>query len=143
MFPRAVSDIIITGRAAGATRRQVLTTVLRPYESGMRGPDVHLGDHAISSMALIFHELATNASKYGALSAESGRVELSWSLDGEDLSITWNEIGGPAVSEPASEGFGSSLVRSTVSRNNGHVTWRWLPDGMIVSIAVAAATLLQ
>jgi two-component sensor histidine kinase len=74
MFPRAVSDIIITGRAAGATRRQVLTTVLRPYESGMRGPDVHLGDHAISSMALIFHELATNASKYGALSAESGRV---------------------------------------------------------------------
>src|SRR5206468_6475534 len=95
MFPRAVSDIIITGRAAGATRRQVLTTVLRPYESGMRGPDVHLGDHAISSMALIFHELATNASKYGALSAESGRVELSWSLDGEDLSITWNEIGGP------------------------------------------------
>ncbi|UFZ03134.1 GAF domain-containing protein [Bradyrhizobium ontarionense] len=132
------------GKISGVTLRQVLATVLRPYEHVlMNGPDVHLGDHATNSMALIFHELATNATKYGALSTERGTVELSWSVKGDELSVVWKETGGPVVSEPASEGFGTSLVRSTVSRHDGRMIWRWFPEGLSISINIPTANLVR
>jgi two-component sensor histidine kinase len=131
------------GRISGVSLRQVLVKVLRPYDHVlMSGPDNHLGDQATSSMALIFHELATNATKYGALSAEGGTVELNWSIEGHELSIEWKETGGPAVLEPVSEGFGTSLVRSTVSRHGGRMVWQWPPEGLIVSIKAPTASLV-
>ncbi|MGJ5175848.1 sensor histidine kinase [Bradyrhizobium oligotrophicum] len=132
------------GKMSGASLQQVLATVLRPYERVLlTGPDVRLGDHATNSMALIFHELATNATKYGALSAERGIVELSWSVESEQLSIVWKETGGPAVAEPAIAGFGTSLVRSTVSRHGGQMTWQWLPEGLTITIDVATTSLVR
>lgn len=66
-------------------------------------------------MALTAHELATNATKYGALSNDAGRVRISWHLakaaDGrQDLSFVWQECGGPSVSEPKTKAFGSRLI---------------------------------
>ncbi|MGC2775980.1 MAG: HWE histidine kinase domain-containing protein [Bradyrhizobium sp.] len=132
------------GKISGVTLRQVLATVLRPYGHAlMKGPDVHLGDHATNSMAVIFHELATNATKYGALSTERGTIALKWSMEADELNIEWKETGGPAVSEPAREGFGTTLVRSTVNRHGGRMIWRWLPEGLIVSIDTPTANLVS
>ena len=72
------------------------------------------------TLAMVLHELATNAVKYGALSTPAGRVDLSWELDGGEgprrLHISWDETGGPAVEKPARRGFGTQLVERAVEK---------------------------
>jgi two-component sensor histidine kinase/CheY-like chemotaxis protein len=78
------------------------------------GPEVALTPAAAQSLGMAFHELATNAAKYGALSNDAGVVAISWRLErpakAEQLTIAWQETGGPLVTPPASEGFGSSVI---------------------------------
>ncbi len=132
------------GQRSGVDLHQVMDTVLRPYEgAAVDGPHISLGNHATNSMALIFHELATNAAKYGALSDEKGNVRLHWSADGETLSIEWKELGGPAVAKPSSTGFGTTLVESTISRHGGHMVCHWLPEGLVVSMTFPIASLAR
>ncbi|HLG85032.1 MAG TPA: HWE histidine kinase domain-containing protein [Bradyrhizobium sp.] len=132
------------GGTSGVSLQRLVETVLRPYERAvMKGPDVGLGDHATNSMALIFHELATNAAKYGALSSENGTVRLTWSVENDRLNIEWKECGGPAVAEPSSKGFGTSLMQSTVSRHGGQMSCHWLPDGLLVSMDFPIASLAR
>jgi two-component sensor histidine kinase/PAS domain-containing protein len=77
-----------------------------------QGPDIEMGPRATLSTSLILHELATNAMKYGALSNDTGRVELAWDIkEGPTFQMTWSEIGGPSVEQPTSKGFGSRLIR--------------------------------
>ena len=75
------------------------------------GQDIRIGDKAVLSLSLLVHELATNAQKYGALSAQSGYVDLRWDVQGDDLVIRWIERGGPPVAEPIDTGLGSRLIR--------------------------------
>jgi len=87
------------------------------------GPSVALPERIAGGLALAFHELATNAVKYGALSVETGAVSLTWALTsiagGKILNIKWTETGGPPASPPAKEGFGSLVVRQSVVRETG------------------------
>lgn len=100
-----------------------MRAIARPYEVDgahprivARGPDVALGDHATNGVALVLHELATNAAKYGALSRDGGTVAVSWTIEGPELVLTWQEQGGPLVGgAPATLGFGSHLVKETVA----------------------------
>jgi PAS domain S-box-containing protein len=83
------------------------------------GPQMWLPQRAAISLAMVFHELATNAVKYGALSNESGSVSIRWSVDGEkpseqNLTVEWAETGGPPVRTPTDRGFGSRLIERTV-----------------------------
>ncbi|QRI63903.1 PAS domain S-box protein [Shinella sp. PSBB067] len=84
------------------------------------GPEVHLGPQAALSFAMVFHELLTNASKYGALSNAKGHVEITWGIERRDAAETlvtcWREIGGPRIanSEPDRKGFGSRLIVSSL-----------------------------
>jgi two-component system CheB/CheR fusion protein len=97
------------------------------------GPDVTLPAQAASSVALIVHELATNAIKYGALSTETGRVELTWSVaPGKKLSLLWQERGGPPVKAPERRGFGSTLIERGVG--GGKVERVFAPDGVTCRI---------
>lgn len=85
----------------------------------IRGPQVLVHAHTAQTLALVFHELATNAAKYGSLSVVSGRVEVNWELallDGDDerFRLTWKEIGGPRVAPPVSKGFGSAIITSVI-----------------------------
>lgn len=84
-----------------------------PFE--VEGPAISCSDRASSGMALIFHELATNSFKYGALSAVEGRVAISWEIVDSMLHLQWIERGGPPIlSPPSRTGFGSRLMQRTV-----------------------------
>jgi two-component sensor histidine kinase len=108
-----------------------------------QGPKVACGSHAINAIALVFHELATNAAKYGALSEEAGFVDVRWQLAGDDLRLHWTEHGGPPLAgPPGREGFGSALVRSTVTGQlGGSLTHDWAPEGLRVTLALPLARL--
>jgi two-component sensor histidine kinase len=98
----------------------LLAVLLGPYDEKRAGAgrvhvsvleDVHVGNIAATSLALIVHELATNSIKYGALSAPNGRLDVSFSTDDDVVSIAWTESGGAPVSAPTGpSGFGSKLV---------------------------------
>ena len=89
----------------------------------LTGPDLAVTPAAAQSFGMAFHELATNAAKYGALSNDVGAVTITWRLDGEGaeqrLTIEWREVGGPTVSPPVSKGFGSTVIGPMVRSGLG------------------------
>jgi CheY-like chemotaxis protein len=94
------------------------------------------------SVALIVHELATNAAKYGALSGETGRVSLSWRLDKGRLRLSWTESDGPRISKPKSKGFGAKIIEASLNRPRGDdATFLWLPNGLSCDIVLALTPL--
>lgn len=102
------------------------------------GPRVPIAGNAVTSFALLLHEFATNATKYGALSALGGRVAVGWSLDGETLQLTWREEGGPPVNgAPRYEGFGSVLAANTVKHQfNGDIAREWRREGLVIRLSI-------
>jgi light-regulated signal transduction histidine kinase (bacteriophytochrome)/CheY-like chemotaxis protein len=104
----------------GGSLRELLEAELMPYRAGsagftLDGPDVVLDARAYSVMALVFHELATNAAKYGAFSATSGHVDVAWTVTPDNAcDVRWTERDGPAVSQPKRDGFGTVLVDRSV-----------------------------
>jgi two-component sensor histidine kinase len=117
----------------------IVTAILRPYAPAatvLDGPAVHVGEHATNSIALIVHEMATNAAKYGSLSTDEGRIAVRWSIDKGNLELVWKEMGGPPPAEPIATGFGTSLVSDTVSRHGGTIITVWQSDGVHVEIKV-------
>jgi two-component sensor histidine kinase len=112
-----------------------------PARFSVEGQHVPCGDHAINGVALVFHELTTNALKYGALSNEHGRVEVTWTVGDEDLNLTWRERGGPVLAvAPTTKGFGSTLVRNTiVSQFGGALDSDWGEDGLTVTMRLPLA----
>ena len=100
------------------------------------GADVSLSPEVTLSLALILHELGTNAAKYGALSQPGGRVSLTWVANNEGLTLTWSEPGGPAVRQPERRGFGSELIESGVGDGSAQVVWR--PEGVLWTVKINA-----
>jgi two-component sensor histidine kinase len=102
--------------------RQILEPYVRvgPERLPMRGPALLLPTLIATSLCMVLNELATNAAKYGALSGDRGRVELTWTLAGDAenrlLEMTWQEIDGPPVTSSAQAGFGMRLIEGLVRR---------------------------
>jgi PAS domain S-box-containing protein len=106
----------------------------------IEGAAVWLAPRAALALALALHELGTNAAKYGALSAESGRVTIGWAVEGNRLRLVWKESGGPAVVEPKRRGFGSRLIeRGIQSDLGGPATILFEPDGLCCRIEASLA----
>ncbi|MFC6791020.1 sensor histidine kinase [Methylobacterium komagatae] len=108
-------DILLAGRRDAADLAEVVRGSLGLHADGperfrLEGPSLHIGPGAALSLALLLHELATNAVKYGALSNEQGRVDVEWTDDGTFLRLSWREIGGPVVKVPTRKGFGTRLI---------------------------------
>ncbi|OYX05642.1 MAG: histidine kinase [Caulobacter vibrioides] len=120
---------------AGAGLRQILLQELAPYGAervAMNGPDVHLPARVALSLGMVFHELATNAAKYGAL-AQAGKLVLTWSVQNDALRFDWRETGGPPVATPERRGFGSRLIeRSIAGELRGRVEADYAPGGLVV-----------
>ena len=95
----------------------------------LNGIDVPIGGNAVTNLALLLHELATNAAKYGALSNETGAIQIDCSMDNGALLLVWTERGGPAIDgQPDSEGFGGVLSRRIVSSHfGGEMSKEWTP----------------
>lgn len=104
----------------------------------IQGDDVALGDRSATALALVMHEQATNAMKYGGLSSETGTVTLTGRLDGETYGLTWTEAGGPAVAGPPTrQGFGTVLAeRSVAGQLDGTLVQDWSPGGLVMTLAV-------
>src|SRR5690606_13429524 len=105
----------------------------------LEGPEVPVGRSALTSLALLLHEFATNAAKYGALSTPHGRIEVTWRLDDDRLRLTWTERGGPPVAGPAAyEGFGTMLAQRTVTAQlNGEISREWQPEGLVLHLTAS------
>ncbi len=131
--PAKVSDIVLLTVEAGAG-----ADVARVK---LDGPGFLLNPEVALALTMIIHELTTNAIKYGALSNDDGQVRVAWDVaEHEDhyaFSLTWRERGGPKVSPPGHEGFGSKLIRSGISSRRGkEVEMRYEPDGVVCVLKV-------
>ncbi len=134
----------------GASLRTLLETEFGPYLTPasrvlLDGPEVHLAPKPAVVLGMAFHELATNAAKYGALSALSGRVRVDWTLknrgEGSTLTIEWCELDGPALEAPSSPGFGSRLLRQTITHElAGRLDLRFEREGVCCTIAIPIET---
>ena len=139
-----VHDVLTRESWHGAGLREVADRALAPFTEAagrtvIDGPSVWLQPGGALTMALIFHELATNATKYGALSRPDGRVALDWTYDAETraLRLTWTESGGPPVTPPTRRGFGSRLIeRSLRGEMKGAATMDYRPDGLVCVMEV-------
>ena len=102
-----------------------------------------MSDRAATPVALVFHELATNSMKYGALADDDGQVDLAISRKADMVTFKWSENGGPVISAPPSEsGFGSKLVEMSVTQQLGGTLERlWLPTGLQIDMEVEASRL--
>jgi len=101
------------------------------------GPQTMLAPDAAQAIAITLHELATNAAKYGALSAPNGQVRLEWShaADGR-LRLRWTETGGPVAQGPTRKGLGSRIIEQMMVQQKGKVRFDWRNDGLICEITL-------
>jgi PAS domain S-box-containing protein len=146
----AAADLVLAGNHMSVEIGAIIRATLAPFteENANRyrieGPAIQLSEPTGGGLALAVHELATNAIKYGALSAPDGNVSIGWTCvpvtDGERVIIEWKEHGGPKPVAPEKEGFGSRVIKSVPAREkNGEVAIEYQPDGLYCRIAFVKA----
>lgn len=141
----ATHDLLSQSDWREASIHELVRAELAPYldEDGMRismgGPDISLPPNEALSLGLAIHELATNAAKYGSLSAERGTVRVTWALHSPEVAeIVWQEVGGPAVSPPTRRGFGVELIERIVAQElDSKVDLEFLPTGVRCRLRVS------
>jgi PAS domain S-box-containing protein len=128
----------------------LLDELMAPYRRGGRarveieGVDCPIGARAATPLALVFHELATNSAKYGALSSEDGTVRLATEFDRDAglVQVRWHERGGPPPASEPGEGFGSRLVRMSIEGQlDGRIERRWTPEGLDIELSIPLKSL--
>ncbi|WP_332817406.1 PAS domain S-box protein [Sphingopyxis sp.] len=129
----------------------LIDAIIAPYSADNRitvdGPELLLGGRSVTHIALLLHELATNAAKYGSLSVPEGRLAVRVESGGSDILLRWEESGGPqptasgGETRPEAEGFGTRLEKGIAATLKASVDRDWRPNGLIVSIVVPRAVL--
>jgi two-component sensor histidine kinase len=129
------------GRAA--LLGDLFSVLLAPYDdtaafSGrirVAVPRMGVGEQAATTLALVVHELATNSLKYGALSSETGTLDISGSSDDNEVVLTWTERGGPHVAfHEEGAGYGSKLLNRSVAGLGGSISTEWFTEGIVVTL---------
>ena len=132
-------------RWTGAELHKLSRRSLPPYlqdgdgRARIDGPTLLLQPDMAQAIAIVLHELATNAAKYGALSVPDGHVQVEWSrtVDGR-LVLRWTETDGPLVEPPARRGFGTRVIEGMISQLNGKIRFDWRAEGLACEIALPA-----
>lgn len=126
-------DLIARVDGSGCDIKDLLISELGPYghvRFNLNGSPLFLPDKLAVSLALIFHELATNAGKYGAFSSSRGFLQVSWSVTDDRLNIIWDETEGPAVASVGEAGFGTKLLKSALGPFDGKTEITFLKTGV-------------
>ncbi len=144
----AANELLTAARWRGASVAHLAAAELggiAPGQTRWEGPELFLTPRGANALALALHELATNALKFGALSADSGRVEVRWTkLADGGFELIWIETGGPSVVEPAHRGFGSTLLDQVTGRElNGTVKVDYRSGGVRVRLRAGAMALVE
>lgn len=111
-------------------------------EVRIAGDDIPVRGAAVTSMALLLHELATNAAKHGALSTPSGSIDIGCAVDDGRFVLEWVERGGPPT-QFEGEGFGSILLRTVIDSQGGAMTRDVRPDGLAITLSFARERLVE
>lgn len=150
-----VHDLLSQAAWEGASLADVVQRTLAPHIPAtdvarlvIEGPDVRLGPNAAVTLAMAFHELATNAAKYGALSLDTGRVKVRWRADDPQaphlIKLDWEESGGPPVAIPVRRGFGSRFIESGLAREfDGSVELDFAPGGVCCRMRIPLSVKLR
>jgi len=128
----ATNDLLVKSNWHSASLREILIFEFAPYGLSrfrLHGDDVDCPSALAVFLALVIHELATNAVKYGALSKADGRIDITWTDVSGQLTLEWIEIGGPELTAPKREGFGTTLLRSGARQFRGTVDCRFERTG--------------
>ena len=142
-----VHRLFVATRWAGADIETLIKDELAPYARAAEkrvdtvGPKHLLEPMTAQSIAVIVHELATNAAKYGALSVPDGHVQVDWSCGPNGrLILRWTETGGPTVKSPTRKGFGTRVIENMIKGEKGETRFDWRPDGLACEIAIGEMT---
>jgi PAS domain S-box-containing protein len=141
-------DLLTQSNWEAVTTVEVVDRALRPFlnerEAQIKtsGPTLQLSSNKALLIAMLLHELGTNAVKYGALSTTSGVVELTWKEVGPAamLEVLWRETGGPLVVPPTHKGFGSLLIERAVAADKGSAKLEFKASGLTCSISLPGST---
>jgi two-component sensor histidine kinase len=130
-------------RWQGAHIERLVSEEMAPYRGAgtsrvsIGGPPVFLSAEKAQNLALALHELATNSAKYGALSAANGVLKVSWQSEPDGMTLHWQESGGPPVTAPASQGFGTKILNASIKHQlGGNVTWDWQSSGLHCTLQI-------
>lgn len=139
-------QLLVNGGWEGMLLADLLEGELQPFREEdrgaitLRGPRVVLSSTQAQALGMAFHELSTNAAKYGAFAHPDGRLEVRWALEGGNLKIQWHEDGLENVTAPSSIGFGSRIIEEVMPMQlEGDVTRQFEPSGLRCSIVVPMA----
>jgi len=129
----AVDDLVARVDGSGCDIKDLLISELGPYghvRFTLNGSPLFLPAKLAVSLALVFHELATNAAKYGAFSSLRGLLQVSWSVSDDRLNVTWDETEGPPIETIGAAGFGTRLLKSALTAFDGKIEVAFLRTGV-------------
>jgi two-component sensor histidine kinase len=129
----AADDLVARVDGTGCDIKDLLISELGPYghvRFTLNGSPLFLPAKLAVSLALVFHELATNAAKYGAFSSLRGLLQVSWSVSDDRLNVTWDETEGPPVETIGAAGFGTRLLKSALTAFDGKIEVAFLRTGV-------------
>jgi two-component sensor histidine kinase len=143
-------DLLLQARWANADLANTIRGATEPYDNrgggrfSISGPDIKITSGAVIALAMTLNELCTNTTKFGALSVPGGSVDIAWNVDEEkrQLKMTWSEKGGPSVSSPSRNSFGTRLIGSLGQQLKGQVKLDYAPTGFVYALDVPMASLV-
>jgi two-component sensor histidine kinase/CheY-like chemotaxis protein len=143
-------DLLLQARWANADLANTIRGATAPYDGegqgrfSISGPDIKITSGAVIALAMTLNELCTNTTKFGALSVPGGSIDIAWSVDDEKqrLQMTWSEKGGPAVSAPSRQSFGTRLIGSLGQQLKGQVKLAYEPTGFVYALNVPMTSLV-
>jgi PAS domain S-box-containing protein len=137
------NSLIVESRWSNIDLLSLVHEETKPFDGRIEvlGEPVALKPRVAQSLAMVLHELATNAAKYGALSQAPGRIAVRWWVENGTFTLQWREVGGPLVTKPSREGLGSRVIASSMRAYGGRVSREWRSEGLVCTLTCASSRL--
>ena len=142
-------DLLLQARWTSTDLGKIIRAATEAFDNpdepkfSIAGPDIQVTSSAVIAIAMTLNELCTNTTKFGALSAPEGRIDIAWTLDRQPqrLHLTWTEKNGPAVHAPEKRSFGTRLIETLGNQLKGDVQLTYEPAGFVYALGVPLASL--